>query len=99
GTYIVAEHPERGPDTLSDGKLDARFKAAELLSELPHRQQARRRIFAGDAAGSGEGLFDRFDDKVAGAVGGGVLSTIRIVLQLVIAPAVLTDADVESPFC
>src|SRR5579859_194167 len=43
---VVAHHPERGPDSLAPGNLDAGFESPVRLRELTQRFQARGCVVA-----------------------------------------------------
>jgi hypothetical protein len=92
---IIAEHPEGGPDALAFGDFDARLETSESLGEEALRFQARGCVFAGDVVGAFVLFFARGDDEIA-VFDVGVLATICVGLEFVVAPA--ATAEIVSPF-
>src|SRR5262249_18013675 len=60
---VITEHPEGGPDTLSEGDLNARLESAIALAEEPLRLESRRRVVALNADKAGEALASGFNDQ------------------------------------
>lgn len=91
GADVVAEHPERRPDTLAFGDLDARLEAAIGPARLALGQQARRGVHL-----AAQRFLARGDHQIAVAVERGVLRAVGVVLELGVAPAVVV-AEIEPP--
>src|SRR5262249_12997093 len=62
---VVTEHPEGGPDTLSERNLNACLESAITLAEESLRLQPRRGVVALDAVRAGEALASGFDDQIS----------------------------------
>ena len=93
--YVVAKHPEGGPDALALRDFDAGFEAAEGLCEEALCFQARGSVFASDVIGAFEIFFARGDDEIA-VFDVGVFAAVGIGLEFVVAPA--SAAEVVGPF-
>ncbi len=87
---VVAEHPERRPDALPARHLDPRLELPVRLGELVRGQQPGGGVLAGAVVAlvAGRVLPPGGDHQVALAVVRGVAGAVRVVLQLVVAPAV-----------
>ncbi len=89
---VVAEHPERGPDSLSIGNFDAGFEASVGLIEFALRVQARGGVVASHAVGASVGFLERDHFQIA-VLDVQVLRTGGVVLQFLVASAFAVDLN------
>src|ERR1022692_2832470 len=93
---VFAQHPEGGPDTLAEGKLDAGLDPAVLPAQIGGLRGGSRR--AGLQAGRGviaAGIADGANHQIALAVLKDVVRRVGVGLRFTIAPA--TPAQVVVP--
>src|SRR3954466_3965958 len=84
---VVAQHPERRPDSLSVRNFDARFKPSILLRELALRLQPARRVITGDSVSPAVFFLKGLNDKIS-ALLNYVLRAAGVILEFLISPSV-----------
>src|SRR5262249_44268753 len=96
GIDVGSQHPKGRPYPLSEGAPEPGFKPGIFLSEFAPGQQASRRVIPRHSVRAGVIFLDGFNDQVAVSVEKCVIGSGRVVLQLVISPAV--SSYIVSPF-
>ena len=87
---VVSQHPEGGPQALSIWNFHAGFKAAVGLDKFPQSFQPCRSVVPCHAIGSRVLFLLRLDYEVS-ILHIGILQTICVVLQFLIAPPIAAN--------
>ena len=89
GGNVVAEQPERRPDTFSLWHADTRLEAPIGLGELALRLESRRSVVSRDTVVTIVNLADRLNDQRSVLLAS-IASAGCVVLQFLVAPAIPT---------
>src|ERR1051326_7032027 len=87
---VRSQHPERRPDPLPIRHLNPRFDLAVGEPREPLRLQPRRRVLRAR-------IRDRLNHQAPLAIDEHVVRRVGVILQLLVAPAVLPAAEVVGP--
>src|SRR4029077_19727742 len=95
GIDVVTEHPERGPDSLAFWDLETRLETPVGLGEVSSSLKPSRGVVSSNPVGARECFLKYRNDEIAIFLEG-ILGTVGVVLEFVVAPAVA--ASFENPF-